>query len=98
MFIDISFSTLDEAINEIDLTDFSLLKRDGSKYNILPAASISELRDKLKEKVSNNHYKFLVEKHNDRNIHNFFHELSFKGVDTEKSQFQNLLRSKNFNS
>lgn len=96
VFIDISFSTLDEAIKEIDLTDFSLLKKDGSKYNPLPAASISELRDKLKEKDGNNHYKFLVEKYNDRNIHNFFHELSFKGVDTEKSQFLNLFNVKEF--
>lgn len=95
-FSDISFSTLEEAINEIDLTDFSLLKKDGTKYNVLPPASISELRDKLKEKDGNNHYKFLIEKHNDRNIHDFFHELSFKGVDTEKSQFLNLFKVKEF--
>jgi ATP-dependent DNA helicase RecQ len=96
VFSDISFSTLEEAINEIDLTDFSLLKKDGTKYNVLPPASISELRDKLKEKDDNNHYKFLIEKHNDRNIHDFFHELSFKGVDTEKSQFLNLFKVKEF--
>jgi RecQ family ATP-dependent DNA helicase len=96
VFSDISFSTLDEAIKEIDLTDFSLLKRDGTKYNALTTASIDELRDKLKEKDGNNHYKFLVEKHYDRNIHDFFHELSFKGVDTEKSQFLNLLEVKEF--
>lgn len=94
--IDISFSNLDEALKEIDLTDFSLLKKDGTKYNVLTAASIVELRDILKEKDGNNHYKFLFEKYNDRNIHNFFHELSFKGVDTEKSQFQNLFKVKEF--
>ena len=66
--IDISFSSLDDAIKEIDLTDFSLLKKDGSKYNILPAANISELRDKLKEKDGNNHFKYLVEKYSDRNL------------------------------
>ena len=93
---DISFITMDEALKQIDLTDFSLLKKDGSKYNVLPTASIGELRDKLKEKDVNNHYKFLIEKHNDRNIHDFFHELSFKGVDTEKSQFQNLFKVKEF--
>lgn len=96
VFTNISFSTLDEAINEIALTDFSLLKRDGTKYNVLPPASERELRDKLKEKDGNNHYKFIIEKHNDRNIHDFFHELSFKGVDTEKSQFQNLFKVKEF--
>lgn len=94
--IDISFSTLDEALTEIDLTDFSLLRKDGTKYNVLPAASISKLKDKLKEKDGNNHYKYLVEKYNDRNIHDFFYELSFKGVDTEKSQFQNLFEVKEF--
>lgn len=96
VFSDISFSTLEEAINQIDLTDFSLLKKDGTKYNVLPPESIRELRDKLKEKDGNNQYKFLIEKHNDRNIHDFFHELSFKGVDTEKSQFLNLFKVKEF--
>lgn len=95
-FVDISFPTLEEALNEIDLTDFSLLKQDGTKYNVLPPTSVSELRDKLKEKDGNNHYKFLIEKHNDRNIHDFFHEISFKGVDTEKSQFLNLFKVKEF--
>ncbi len=96
VFSDISFSTIDEAINEIGLTDFSLLKKDGTKYNVLSIENVSELRDKLKEKDGNNHYKYLIEKHNDRNIHDFFHELSFKGVDTEKSQFLNLFKVKEF--
>lgn len=96
VFSDISFSTLDEAINEIGLTDFSLLKKNGTKYNVLSIENLSELRDKLKEKDGNNHYNYLIEKHNDRNIHDFFHELSFKGVDTEKSQFLNLFKVKEF--
>lgn len=83
-FVDISFSTLDEAVREINLIDFSLVSNAGNRYNLLPAISVSELREKLIEKDGNNHYKFLIEKHNDRNIHDFFHELSFKGVDTEK--------------
>lgn len=96
VFSDISFSTIDEAINEIGLTDFSLLKKDGTKYNVLSIENVSELRNKLKEKDGNSHYKYLIEKHNDRNIHDFFHELSFKGVDTEKSQFLNLFKVKEF--
>jgi len=96
VFSSISFSTLDEAINEIDLTDFSLLKKDKTKYNVLSIENVSELRNKLKEKDGNSHYKYLIEKHNDRNIHDFFHELSFKGVDTEKSQFLNLFKVKEF--
>ncbi len=34
-FTDISFVSIDEALMEIDSTDFSLLKKDGTKYNIL---------------------------------------------------------------
>ena len=96
VFSDISFSTLEEIISEIDLIDFTLLKRDGTKYNVLPKDSISELREILKEKDVNNQYKFLIEKFIDRNIHTFFHELAFKGVDTEKSQFLNLFKIKEF--
>ena len=95
-FIDISFSSIDETINEIDLTDFSLVNNNGIKYNVLPKPIISELRQKLIEKDGNNRYKFLIEKHSDRSIHDFFHELSFKGVDTEKSQFLNLFKVKEF--
>ena len=92
----ISFETITDALNEIDVTDFSLLKRDGSKYNILSGDSISELRNKLKEKNNNNNYKFLFEKFKDREIHDYFHKISFKGVDTEKSQFLNLFKVKEF--
>lgn len=95
-FVNISFTTIDEALNEISLIDFSLLSNAGNRYNTLPLASISELREKLIEKDGNNHYKYLIEKHNDRNIHDFFHELSFKGVDTEKSQLLNLFKVKEF--
>jgi len=95
-FANISFLTIDEAINEIDLTDFSLIRKNGTKYNVLPQSFVSELREKLIEKDGNYHYKFLIEKHNDRSIHDFFHERSFKGVDTEKSQFLNLFKVKEF--
>ena len=95
-FFDISFPTLEEAIKKIDLTDFSLLNKNGEKYNVLPLESVNELREKLKEKDGSNYYKFLIEKHHDRNIHDFFHELSFKGIDTERSQFLNLFRVKEF--
>jgi ATP-dependent DNA helicase RecQ len=91
-FENISFLSLDETLEAIESTDFSLLKRDGTKYNVLPTESISELKAKLKEKDSNEHYKYITEKYDDRNIHDYFHEMSFKGVDTEKSQFLNLFK------
>jgi len=95
-FETISFQSLEETLKGIDATDFSLLKRDGTKYNTLPAESISELKAKLKEKDNNDHYKYITEKYDDRNIHDYFHEISFKGVDTEKSQFLNLFKVKEF--
>ncbi len=96
MYENISFQTIEETINTIENCDFSLLRRDGSKYNILPVESIVELKDLLKEKDSNDHYKYITEKFDDRNIHDYFHEISFKGVDTEKSQFLNLFKVKEF--
>lgn len=95
-FENISFLSLDETLEAIESTDFSLLKRDGTKYNVLPTESISELKAKLKEKDSDEHYKYITEKYDDRNIHDYFHEMSFKGVDTDKSQFLNLFKVKEF--
>jgi ATP-dependent DNA helicase RecQ len=95
-FENISFLTLKELLRTIDESDFSLLKRDGTKYNILPKENISELNDKLKVKEISGHYKFITEKFDDRNIHDYFHEISFKGVDTERSQFLNLFKIKEF--
>jgi ATP-dependent DNA helicase RecQ len=95
-FENISFLSLDETFEVIESTDFSLLKRDGTKYNILPTESISELKAKLKEKDSDERYKYITEKYDDRNIHDYFHDMSFKGVDKEKSQFLNLFKVKEF--
>jgi RecQ family ATP-dependent DNA helicase len=92
----ISYLSLEETLQAIEVTDFSLLKKDGTKYNILPVESIAELKAKLKEKDKNGHYKYITEKYDDRNIHDYFHEISFKGVDTEKSQFLNLFKVKEF--
>ena len=95
-FNDMLFSSIETTLKEIDVTDFSLLKKDGAKYNVLPESSIVELRNKLKERDADSNYKYLTEKYNDRNIHEYFHGLSFKGVDTEKSQFLNLFKVKEF--
>ena len=95
-FENISFLSLEETLQAIEMIDFSLQRRNGTKYNILPAESISELKAKLKEKDNNDQYKYITEKYDDRNIHDYFHEISFKGVDTEKSQFLNLFKVKEF--
>lgn len=94
--VNVIFSSIDEAVAKIDLTDFSLFKADGSTYNRLPAVCISELRNKLKEKDAGNAYRYLTVKYEDRNMHDFFHELSFKGVETEKSQCWNMFFVREF--
>lgn len=95
-FVDISFSSLQDTVNAIDLIDFSLLKKDGSTYNKLSPESISDLRTKLKEQDESGKWKYIIQKHEDREIHDYFHRISFKGIDTEKSQFLNLFKVKEF--
>jgi len=95
-YINISFSTIEEVEKEVHLTDFCLLTRDGVKYNILSPESISELRSMLLEKDNSNRYKFVIEKYTDRRIHDYFHNISFKGIDVERSQFLNLFKVKEF--
>ncbi len=92
----ISFRDIEQLQKVIELLDFSLLTKEGKKYNILQPQSIAELKTMLLEKDKENKYKFIVEKHTDRDIHNFFYSNSFKGVDTEKSQLQNLFKVKEF--
>ena len=40
--------------------------------------------------------KFIVEIYDDREVHNSFHHLNFKGIDTEKSQIYNLFKEPEF--
>ena len=96
VFRDIQFPNLNVTLNEIDRIDFSLVSQTGTRYNILPPATIAELRNILKEKDESDKFKYIIEKNKDRNIHDYFHTLSFKGIDTEKSQFLNLFRVKEF--
>lgn len=96
IFVDIFFSTLQDTINAIDTIDFSLLSRDGNRYNKLPEQSITKLRAELKEQDESGKFKYITQKHGDREIHDYFHKISFKGIDTEKSQFLNLFKVKEF--
>lgn len=95
-FEDIIFSTLEELIETIDLADFSLTSQNGNIYNQLPTDSIVELREKLRLQNETNQYQYILEKHTDRDVFDFFHKLSFKGVDVEKSQLLNLFQIKEF--
>jgi ATP-dependent DNA helicase RecQ len=95
-FEKISFNTVAEIERVIENLDFSLLRADGTRYNVLTPQIIADLKIILLEKDINNNYKFIIEKFADRDIHNFFHSISFKGVDTEKSQLLNLFKVKEF--
>lgn len=90
------FSTLEELFEIIELVDFSLTSRAGSIYNRLPVESIGTLRKKLSLKNELNKYRYILGKHNDRDVFDFFHKQSFKGIDVEKSQLLNLFQIKEF--
>ena len=96
VFEKISFKKVEEVRRVVENTDFSLKKKDGTNYNILSAEHIQELKELLLETNINSDLKYIVEKYEDRDIHNFFHNMSFKGVDTEKSQLLNLFKIKEF--
>ena len=93
---DITFSSFDEVEKCIELIDFSLINKNGKKYNNLPPDCITSLRNILKEKDSSNNYKFLIEEYEDRETPDYFHKQSFKGIDVERSQFLNLFKVKEF--
>ena len=95
-FEPIVFTSTEQLLKQIEVVDFSLLKKDGNKYNILPIENITELKNSLQSTDSLGKYNFILERFNDRDIHNYFHKLSFKGVDTEKSQLINLFKIKEF--
>jgi RecQ family ATP-dependent DNA helicase len=95
-FRDIQFPSLQDALNEIETIDFSLINQAGNRYNVLTDRAIVELKNKLTEKDESDEFKYIQEMNEDRNIHDYFHSLSFKGIDTEKSQFLNLFKVKEF--
>jgi ATP-dependent DNA helicase RecQ len=64
-------------------------------FGIFDLKDLRELQTLMLEQ-HNGAYAFIIEKYGDRDIHNFFHSNSFKGVDTEKSQLLNLFKIKEF--
>jgi len=96
MFEDVEFPNLEELLKTIKLVDFSLINQNGNIYNLIPTDSIVELRNNLRLKNEDDQYQYIIEKYNDRDVFDFFHELSFKGVDVEKSQLLNLFQIEEF--
>lgn len=95
-FEDITFLDLKNALDLIEKTDFSLISLAGNQYNVRPEKEILELRNLLKDKDIYNKYKYIHTKYSDRETHDFFYSLSFKGIDVERSQFLNLFKIREF--
>lgn len=95
-FDNILFSSVNDILIAIENIDFSLVSRAGNKYNNLADENISELRTILKDSEGIDRFKYINEKYEDRDIHNYFHQNSFKGIDTEKSQILNLFKIREF--
>lgn len=74
-----------EVIAAVDAADFNL-----------PQESASSLKEMLQEIGSDERYKYIYYKYYDRDIWDFFHQRSYKGVDTERAQFINLFKIKEF--
>lgn len=86
---DIIFPSEEKIISAIEICSFAL-NFEGAIYYEPEKDEIVELRMKLLEKKGDGTYKYLIEKRSDRNIHDFFHNLTFKGIETEKNQFKSM--------
>jgi ATP-dependent DNA helicase RecQ len=94
-FDEISFISKDEIKKTMENADFSLLKRNGDRYNILNVEDIKQLQTLMLEE-HNGAYAFIIEKYEDRGVHEYFYKKSFKGIDTEKSQLLNVFKIPEF--
>lgn len=94
--IRIKFETLEQMFTELNKIDFSITPTNGARFNIQKDSDIVEIREKLLQKDNQGKLKYVLEKFEDRGVHDFFHSISFKGVDTEKSQIWNLFIVKEF--
>ncbi len=86
---DVTFSTEEKIISAINRCPFALYF-EGDVYYEPEKDEIIELRTKLLEKNGDGNYKYLIKKRSDRNIHDFFHNLTFKGIETEKNQLKSV--------
>lgn len=93
-FEDVILPTYRDLLELVQSCDFSLINKSGKKYNILSAENIAELKGILLQNSSSGSYNYIEENYCDRDIHDFFHGMAFKGIDKEKSQILSLMKSK----
>ncbi len=91
----IFFKTIDDALKKITDVDFSLISMAGNRYNELEQNIINELRNLLAAK-NDDGYKYIYSQYEDRETLDYFYNKQFKGIDTEKNQFLNAFRIREF--
>mgnify|MGYP003606482290 CR=1 FL=1 len=91
-----TFESKDKFIELIKTTDFVYTNREGGEntFNVNQHERIRKLILECIEKDNS----LLYEKYLDRDIHNYFYKLSFKGVDFEKTQVKFLFTECEFNN
>jgi ATP-dependent DNA helicase RecQ len=91
-----TFESREKFIKFIETTNFVYINREGGEntFNVNQHERIRKLiLDSIEKKNS-----LLYEKYLDRDIHNYFYKLSFKGVDFEKTQVKFLFTECEFNT
>jgi hypothetical protein len=84
-FDDITFSSKEDLVEHIEANDFGITNPTDAE----------RLRSLLVEE-KDNETKYVSQVYEDRSIHDFFHSISFKSIDAEKSQISNLFYVKEF--
>lgn len=89
------FDSKQEFIEFIESTNFIYTNREGGE-NTFNANQHERIRKLILDCVQKEST-LLYEKYLDRDIHNYFYNLSFKGVDFEKAQVKSLFTESEFN-
>ena len=90
-----TFESKVKFINFIETTDFKYTKDDGGIISF-DEKHHEKIRKLILDSIEKEN-SLLYEKYLDRDIHNYFYKLSFKGVDFEKTQIKFLFTEKEFN-
>jgi len=89
-----TFESREKFINFIETTDFVYTNREGGA-NSFNSNQHERIRKLILDSIEKEN-SLLYEKYLDRDIHNYFYKLSFKGVDFEKTQVKFLFTESEF--
>lgn len=94
LLLSTTFKSKEEFIKYVESTDFLYTNRDGGT-NTFNQDQHERIRNIILENI-NKDDALLKEKYVDRDIHDYFYKLSFKGVDFEKAQVKALFLEREF--